>query len=166
MVQKIDPVSLYELCKQLDILLHALPSASAPTILTDKDGLPLEALPFRFLSFPSEFQLPVSSLSLALEQCFDSRDRRERIQQRTAGLRRTIRNYLERSEKKLTLQEEELQNASHSEEYRVMGELLTSQLHLVPRGAEKVTLENYYDGKQMDIPLDVRLSPAQNAQLR
>ena len=161
---EIDPVSLYELCKQLDILLHALPSASAPTILTDKDGLPLEALPFRYLSFPSEFQLPVSSLSLALEQCFDSRDRRERIQQRTAGLRRTIRNYLERSEKKLTLQEEELQNASHSEEYRVMGELLTSQLHLVPRGAEKVTLENYYDGKQMDIPLDVRLSPAQNAQ--
>ena len=45
-----------------------------------------------------------------------------------------------------------------------MGELLASQLHLVPRGAEKVTLENYYDGKQMDIPLDVRLSPAQNAQ--
>ncbi|MBO4377842.1 MAG: NFACT family protein [Clostridia bacterium] len=156
--------SLHALCEQLDALLHRLPSMAAPTILTDKDGLPLEALPFRFLSFPSELQFPASSLSLAMEQCFDSRDRRERIQQRTAGLRRTIRNYLERSEKKLALQEEELQNASHSEEYRVMGELLTAQLHLVPRGAEKVTLDNYYDGKQLDIPLDVRLSPSQNAQ--
>ena len=161
---EIESVSLYTFCDQLDVFLHRLPSVVAPTILTDKDGLPLEALPFQFLSFPPELQFPASSLSSALEQCFDGRDRRERIQQRTAGLRRTIRNYLERSEKKLALQEEELQNASHSEEYRVMGELLTSQLHLIPRGAEIVTLENYYDGKQLDIPLDVRLSPAQNAQ--
>ena len=86
------------------------------------------------------------------------------MQQRSASLRRLVKTHLERCEKKLALQEEELLNADKMEDYRVMGELLTAQLHLVPRGAQQVTLPDYYTGGTLDIPLDVRLSPSQNAQ--
>ena len=65
---------------------------------------------------------------------------------------------------RLALQEEELLSAEKMEDYRIMGELLTAQLHLVPRGADKVQLNNYYDGQMLEVPLDVRLTPAQNAQ--
>ena len=52
------------------------------------------------------------------------------------------------------------------DEYRIAGELLTAQSYLVPRGAEKVQLQNFYDekGGMIEIELDVALTPAQNAQ--
>lgn len=104
------------------------------------------------------------TLSQAFDAFYDGRDRQNRMQQRSAGLRKLIKTHIERSEKKLALQEEELQNAEKMEDYRVMGELLTAQLHLVPRGVDKVQLNNYYDGQMLQIPLDVRLTPSQNAQ--
>ena len=42
--------------------------------------------------------------------------------------------------------------------------LLTAALHMVPAGAEKVTVPNYYDGSTMEIALDPRFTPPQNAQ--
>ena len=56
--------------------------------------------------------------------------------------------------------------AERMEEYRVSGELLTANLHLAEKGMKSVSLPNYYDPelKEIEIPLDVKLSPAQNAQ--
>ena len=53
-----------------------------------------------------------------------------------------------------------------AEEYRIMADLLTSNLYALKRGEEKAILINYYDEecKPMEIPLDTRLSPSQNAQ--
>ena len=161
---EIDPSHLEELCGRLSAFLQKLPTLSPPMLLRGEDGLPADVFPFLYLSYPAERQQPMPSLSQALDAFYDGRDRRERMQQRSAGLRKTIKNHMERCEKKLALQEAELQNAARSEEYRVMGELLNAQLHLVPRGAQSVTLDNYYDGQKITVPLDVRLSPAQNAQ--
>ena len=160
----LDPAHLPEICEKLSAFLARLPEMGPPMLLRDGDGLPADVFPFQYLSYPGEMQRPMPSLSQALDTFFDGRDRRDRIQQRSASLRRLLKTHLERSEKKLALQQEELQNAAHSEEYRVMGELLNAHLYEVPRGAETVTLENYYDGQPLRIPLDVRLSPAQNAQ--
>ena len=159
-----DDTHLPEICEKLAAFLHKLPEIAQPMLLLGEDGLPADVFPYLYLSYPRELQRPMPSLSTALDAFYDGRDRRDRMQQRSASLRKTLKTHLERSEKKLALQEEELLNASRSEEYRVMGELLNAHLYEVPRGAETVTLENYYDGQPMRIPLDVRLSPAQNAQ--
>ena len=129
-----------------------------------KTACPPRCSPSCYLSYPADRQRAAGSLSAALDEYYDGRDRRDRVQQRSASLRRLVKTHLERCEKKLALQEEELLNADKMEDYRVMGELLTAQLHLVPRGAQQVTLPDYYTGGTLDIPLDVRLSPAQNAQ--
>lgn len=157
-------VDLIDVCARLSVFLQQLPMKAPPMVLLDETGMPADVFPFLYLSYPSDRQRPARTLSDALEMFYDSRDRRDRIQQRSASLRRLLKTHLERCEKKLALQEEELLAADRMEDYRVMGELLTAQLHLVPRGAEKVSLNNYYTGTAMEIPLDVRLSPAQNAQ--
>ena len=51
-----------------------------------------------------------------------------------------------------------------ADKYRLRGELLNANLHLVQPGARSVTVTSYYDGSQVEIPLDPRWSPARNAQ--
>ena len=161
---EIDPAHLPALCERLAAFLQSLPDRTPPMLLMDSEGLPMDVFPFLYLSYPSELQRPMPGISRALEAYYDGRDRADRMHQRSAALRKLLKTHIERDEKKLALQQEELQNAERSEEYRVMGELLNANLYQVPRGAETVTLDNYYDGQRLTIPLDVRFSPAQNAQ--
>lgn len=161
---EIESLHLPEICQRLAAFLQKLPTLAPPMLLRDESGLPADVFPYLYLSYPAERQQAMPTLSQALNAFYDGRDRRDRMQQRSSSLRRLLKTHIERNEKKLALQEDELQNAARSEEYRVMGELLNANLYQVPRGADTVTLVSYYDGQPLRIPLDVRLSPAQNAQ--
>ena len=161
---ELSDVRLEDICPRLAAFLQKLPELAPPMLLRGENGLPTDVFPFLYLSYPAESQQAMPTLSQALDAFYDGRDRRDRMQQRSASLRKLLKTHIERNEKKLALQEDELQNAAHSEEYRVMGELLNANLYQVPRGADIVTLTNYYDGQPLRVPLDVRLSPAQNAQ--
>ena len=161
---EVDSVHLPELCEKLAAYLRKLPEMAPPMLLRGEDGIPADVFPHLYLSYPPERQQAMPTLSAALDAFYDGRDRRDRMQQRSASLRKLLKTHIERNEKKLALQLEELRNAERSEEYRVMGELLNANLYQIPRGADTVTLDNYYDGQPLRIPLDVRFSPAQNAQ--
>lgn len=146
--------------------IQRLPAVAQPTAQLNEDGLITEVLPFPYLSLNPALQKPYSSLSSALDAFFFGRDRRDRMAQKSASLKHLIKTIIERDEKKLALQEEELTASARMEEYRIAGELLTAQGYLVPRGVERVRLQNFYDpdGGMMEIALDVALTPAQNAQ--
>ena len=150
--------------RKLSVLLATLPGLYAPVLLKEADGTPLNALPFPFDSLPRELQEPAESLSLALETLYFERDLRNRFSQRAAGLKRAVLQARERAEKKLVLLEEDILTEEQAEDLRIMGELLTASLHSVPRGAEQVSLSDYYTGGVKDIALDRTLTPAQNAQ--
>ncbi|MHC1786896.1 MAG: NFACT family protein [Christensenellales bacterium] len=152
------------LAQRLAMLLQALPGMAAPRLLMDPEGLPQDALPFPFLSLPSALQQEAPSLSEALDTLHFERDRHERLAQRTSALRRTLKSAGERVQRKLSLQEEELQSAAQMERFRVAGELLTAYGHLVPKGAAEAELPNYYDERPLLVSLDPALSPAANAQ--
>ena len=145
-------------------LFAALPDMASPRILISMDGEPDDILPFPFLSRPAERQLPADSLSRAVEECFDTRDRLQRIRQRAASLSKSIANALSKARRKLALIEEETPTFQQAEELRVMGELITAHLHAIPKGARQAALPDYYTGGQLEVPLDPALSPAANAQ--
>ncbi|NLD83219.1 MAG: fibronectin/fibrinogen-binding protein, partial [Clostridiales bacterium] len=143
-----------------------LPLLFQPTVQMDADGLMADVLPYPYLSLDPALQRPFPTLSAALDAFFAGRDQRERMNQKSAALRHAVKTHLERDEKKLAQQEEEIMAGARMEEYRIAGELLTAQGYLVPRGADRVELQNFYDpdGGTMMIDLDVALTPAQNAQ--
>ena len=155
-----------ELAIVVSSLFQRLPGMLKPTAQLDGDGLIQDVLPFSYLSLNTDLQRPYPSLSQALDAFYFGRDRRDRMNQKSAALKRLIKTHLERDEKKLALQEEELTASAKMEEYRIAGELLTAQSYLVPRGVDKISLPNFYDeaGGTMEIQLDVSLTPAQNAQ--
>ena len=162
----VETLDVHRLAQTVCLFFARLPGMAQPTAQMTEDGLMADVLPYPYLSLEPSLQRPYASLSAALDDFFFGRDRRDRMNQKSASLKHTIKTCLEKDEKKLALQEEELTASARMEEYRVAGELLTAQAYLVPRGAEQVELQNYYDekGGTMVIALDVALTPAQNAQ--
>lgn len=136
-----------------------------PTAVTDGDGRPVE---FSFL--PLTQYAGGASLSEAagyselLEGYYAAKDKAERLRQKSRDLARTVRSLRERAVRKAAARREEQAQSAASEELRVYGELLSANLWVIERGAKSVTLTNYYDGCEVAIPLDVRLSPSANAQ--
>ena len=157
-------LDLKALARRMISLFSALPMMAAPRLLMDGEGQPADILPFPFLSYPKELQEPSPSLSEAVETRYDTRDRAQRLTQRSASLNRTLNQALNRARRKLALIQEETPTFEEAEQLRVMGELITAKLHALPRGAETVTLPDYYTGGELTIPLDPTLPPSANAQ--
>ena len=162
-LEQLDPAALAE---KICALAAALPGMARPTLALDAEGRAADVMPFAYLTRAGLELRAMPSLSEAQEAYFHTRDRAERIHQKSSALNRVLKNNIERCEKKLGLQLNALQDSERMEEYRVKGELLSASLYQVPRGAKAVELPNYYaeDMAPMRIELDVKLSPAANAQ--
>ena len=162
----IEECDLTAVCASIASELHHIPDELSPAVLYGADGRPVDAIAFPYRSRAHLRSEAFPTISAAMDEFFRSRDRAERIAQKSAAIHRTLKNNIERCEKKLALQREALLGSERMEEYRVSGELLTANLHLAEKGMKSVSLPNYYDPelKEIEIPLDVKLSPAQNAQ--
>jgi predicted ribosome quality control (RQC) complex YloA/Tae2 family protein len=86
------------------------------------------------------------------------------------GIQLRLRQAIVRQQKKLTKRFQkistELDRQQLAQEERIKGDLLLANLHLVKKGMEQLTVTNIFSDaeKTMDILLDTRLSPQQNAQ--
>jgi len=104
--------------------------------------------------------------SQMLEEYYTSEDKRMRITQKTAALKKSVQNQLDRCNRKQHQLTTELQQTAAKEQQRLYGELLTAYMHTVPHGADSVVVANFYseDNSTIKIPLKTNLSPAENAQ--
>ena len=82
------------------------------------------------------------------------------------ALREIVRKSLRRLEARLGKIAQDRERAGAPEDSRILGELLLANLHLVRRGMEKVTVQNWYADPpaQIDIALDPRVTPQENAE--
>ena len=161
-----NPEDPAEACERVAGLLERLPRMKSPRVLYADDGEAVDVFPFPYLSRDPDRQKEFRTLSEALEAYYGTRDMQDRLKQKSATMVRLLKGHVERCEKKLALQEEELANAARMEEYRVMGEVLNAHLYELKKGMEEAVLPNWYDldGGTVTVPLDIRLTPSQNAQ--
>ena len=108
----------------------------------------------------------VETFSELLELVFSERDKKERVRVFASDLAKLLSNSKSRLEKKIAIRKRELLECEHSEKYRIYGELLKANMHLIVKGAPFCDVPNYYDAEMatVRIPLDITLSPQQNAQ--
>ena len=163
---RLEEVDVDALAEKICALAAALPGMARPALALDAEGRAVDVIPFAYLTRADLELRPMASLSEAQEAYFRTRDRAERIRQKASALNRVLKNNIERCEKKLGLQLNALQDSERMEEYRIKGELLSASLYQVERGMKEIELPNYYaeDFAPMRIELDVKLSPAANAQ--
>ncbi|MGN1269845.1 MAG: NFACT family protein [Clostridia bacterium] len=75
-----------------------------------------------------------------------------------------VSNILKKISKKLISVDTKLAECSDMEKYKLYGELITSNLYQIPnQNISHIELNNYYTNTLMDIPLDVAISPSENA---
>lgn len=87
------------------------------------------------------------------------------MKQKGRDLLKTATIARDRVRRKLAAQEKELAACLDRDHLRICGELITANLYRMERGQSRLTAQNYYDENcaDVDIPLDVRLSPQENA---
>ena len=160
------PDDLKDACDRLEDLLRRLPAMADARVLYGENGETEDVFAFPYLSERTDAQRPCRTLSEALEIYYGSRDVRERLSQRSASMIRMLKGQLERCQRKLAIQTEELSSAERMEEYRRMGEAINANLYQLKKGMTEATLPDWNDpaGGTITVPLDIRLTPGQNAQ--
>ena len=159
-------LDLQETATALRNYLSIMPSLGPCAVMLSDDAIPGDVYPFeqmRLLGMPHE---SYDSPSAALDAFYYERDRRDRMNQKASSLAHTIKNHIERCEKKISIQNEALGNAARMEEYRKNGELIQANLYRLKKGEPFAEVEDFYseDYAPIRVPMDVSLSPAQNAQ--
>ena len=134
----------------------------SPRILYE-NGIPKEYAVFPISSYPAENTKELASVSALLEQYYEEKNIITRIRQKSVDLRKIVQTALERNIKKYDLQLRQMQDTEKRDKYKVYGELLTAFGYGVEPGSKSVTVNNYYTGEDVNIPLDPMLSAIENA---
>ncbi len=103
--------------------------------------------------------------SRLLDAYYTEREKLERQNQRSQNLVKLVKNRRDRASRKLNLRLEERSATAKRETWRQYGDLIKANIYRMKRGEGSLTADNFYDpnGGQVTIPLDVKLSPQQNA---
>ena len=138
-----------------------------PTILLDDKGAPKDLCFMEVRQYGHPFVTKTyESVSTMLDTYFTAKDAYFRVRSRSEDLFKSLMQKIERITRKQEAQKKELAESENREIYKVYGDLLNTYLYMVQKGDRSVTLQNYYDENcaEVTIPLNMRLTPAQNAQ--
>lgn len=106
-----------------------------------------------------------ASFSEMLDKFYSERSGADRMKQRSNDLFKFVVNLAERISRKLDVQRQELARSTEREILRIKGELIHANIWMLEKGMTSVVLENFYDNcKPIEVKLDPRLTPNQNAQ--
>jgi predicted ribosome quality control (RQC) complex YloA/Tae2 family protein len=103
------------------------------------------------------------SISELLLEYYAQKDMVTRIRQKSSDLRRIVATALERSYKKLDIQERQLKDTEKRDKYRIYGELINTYGYNIEEGARSFKALNYYTNEEIEIPLDPTLTPSENS---
>ncbi|MCL4424182.1 MAG: NFACT family protein, partial [Firmicutes bacterium] len=136
-----------------------------PTLLLNPVGQPLDFAAVDPLSHSGD-KIYYSAVNELLDVYYSQKTRRMTLEDRRSGLRSLLLSHLKKVERKVQLQEKDLQEAARGEEYRLFGELLKANLYRIEKGQQQARLNNYYElgSPEITIPLDPTRSPAENVQ--
>ncbi len=136
-----------------------------PVVLKNDKNEPVDFFAVFQQRFLHDNQVVCPSISQAIDDYYVLKDKAQRINEKAHGLKVKLNNLLDKAQKKKANQLEKKIECSDVEKYRIYGELITANIYLIKKGANEVTVTNYYDNNlPITIPLDKTISPSANAQ--
>ena len=135
------------------------------TMVSDKSGKPKDFCFVPIEQYGAEMvETRYDTPSQLVDRFFGDRATADRVKQRSGDLLKTIMTVYERLSRKIETQKQELRDCARKEQARLMGDILSANLWRCEKGMSELTAEDYVNGGEVTIKLDVRLTPAQNAQ--
>lgn len=144
-----------------------LTGAGTPTMITDASGKMVDFTFFTPLQYEGQAVLThAESLSQLLDQFYELREQKARMQAKTQRLNKFLNTTLARLARTVNVRMAELKKAKNCEDLRKYGELLKANLGRISPGASVCRVPDYYtpDCREIEISLSPALSPQQNAQ--
>lgn len=138
-----------------------------PYLVTHPDGSPLEYSFQPLIQYGLDARgREMPSFSALLDTFYARRSADDRMRARSRDLRRVLQTTRERILRKLENQRRELDAAADRDTWRLYGDLIHANMHLIAPGAASAQLIDYYDAQcaTRTVPLDPALSAAANAQ--
>ncbi len=155
------------LCSYIDIFRELLKSGGQPTMVSQPDGKPFDVAIMRIEQYGTAMltrELP--DVSALLDAYSGGRDLSERMKVKSHDILKILTSATDRVARRLTAQRSELIEAQKRDKLRLYGDLINANIYRLQKGELMLEAENYYsEGETVRIPLDGRLTPAQNAQL-
>ena len=135
----------------------------APYCYTAPDGTPKQFAFCPIRQYGDHQRL--DSFMELLDSFYIVRDRRDAMRQKGQAIRKTVTNLTQRLQRKLAIQEKELQATFDRERLRQLGDILTANIHRIQKGQTKVLVEDFYDENMatIEVAISPLLSPQQNA---
>jgi predicted ribosome quality control (RQC) complex YloA/Tae2 family protein len=136
-------------------------------LILDQTGKPVDmtAAPLFRLEISGHLS-PVTEPTLCVNRLFEQRDQQVRLDQKAASMKKVVETRLERMVNKKSHLESDLLQAEDAERQRQFGELLLANVYRLTKGDHQAAAENFFEegSPEIVIPMDVRLSPVENAQ--
>ena len=155
-----------KLAAELEKLGKSVEENHFTAYLLVREGKPVDFTFLPVLQYgPETESIPQESFSALLDDFFSDRESAERVRQRGQDLVKSVTSARDRTARKLGNQARELEATKNRERLRELGDILTSNLHLMEKGMSTFRTMDFYDpeGGEVDIPLDPLLTPQQNA---
>jgi len=137
------------------------------SVASDKEGQLKDFSFIRLSQFGTlMYTKEIASASELLDYFYSERDRAARTKQRANDLFKLLMNLTERTSRRIAAQREELAACADKEHAKLCGDLISANMYRIKKGDSSAVVENFYDEScpQVTIELDVRKTPAQNAQ--
>ena len=134
----------------------------APVIVyKQEEPIAFSAIPLRM--YDDMTVQSFDDISELLREYYAKKDTYSRMHQKSTDLRKVLASAVERTSKKYDIQRKQLKDTDKRDKFRIYGELLQTYGYEVAEGDTKITVINYYDGKELTIPLDPTLTAVENA---
>jgi len=106
------------------------------------------------------------TLSSMLDAFYGEKDAADRMKQKMSDFSKLLAARIERVERKLCAQKEELLECKNRDKLRRYGDLLSANVYRLEKGMSSIVLEDYFEENcpEITIELDNRLTPQQNIQ--
>lgn len=135
-------------------------------VLYKPDGTPADFCYMPITQYGDLYnQKSFDSPSELLDAFYFERENAARIHKASADISKLLSNLIARAGRRMAIRQKELEQNRDREDLRINGELIKANLYSIKQGSTVARVQNYYDENLefIEIPLDVALTPQQNA---
>ena len=160
---RVDSVYVDGVAEKLDLFFHEHLNHPKACYYALSDGTPKQFAfcPIRQYGSYEEAE----NFGALLDMYYTVRDRKDLMRQKSQGIRKTVQNLCTRIQRKLAIQEKELEATFDRERLRQLGDIVTANIHRIVKGQTVIQCEDFYDENMslIEVPISPILSPQQNA---
>lgn len=156
-----------QLCQVFTQFCQYLQQGKVHPYLLVKDKQVFDFTCFPITQYGNAMQIEIEKdFSALLSAFYEKKSKAERMHRKASDMLRTVTAARDRLVRKLAIQQKELQNTQDREKYKRKGELISANFYQLEKGMRHARVIDYYDPDcpQVEISLDIRLTPQQNAQ--